>query len=220
MQVSSAQAVREEHSRSFGLQIAFFEHKSGTRSALPQLQLDILRGGNVRKVRSRISSSEIATLNCNSSTGIELPHLQLENRKSSMRSILPQVKPPAFLRSQAAQRCGQERLTRETDMKDWATKVAEQHAQHHGQHHAQRHSQHHVQHPVGIMRSITRSVAHDSFTSQRRAQEKLTGEIVKHCLCFAAYQAEEVSEILYRVSMLPGHPSLNTTCYSCREHHI
>ena len=61
----------------------------------------------------------------------------------------------------------------------------DRHTQHHAQHHArrraQRRTQRHAQHPClrSIMRNITRSFTRSSVKTQRRAQEKLTGEIFR-----------------------------------------
>ena len=75
-----------------------------------------------------------------------------------------------------------------------------------------------------IMRSITRNTAR-SVNSQYRAEDKLTGGIVKHdaklghqnlqklCLsrdfdvCTFYWSSRGVPEFIKRVSMLPGHPS-------------
>ena len=107
------------------------------------------------------------TRKCKGSLRIPHPHLQLEDRKSSMRSTLLQVKPP-FLRAPNCEVWTRE-LTRETDMKVWVREAAE----HQGT----------IMHSVTrrIMCNITRSITHSftrSFKSQHGAQEKLTGEIV------------------------------------------
>ena len=89
--------------------------------------------GGARSALSHLQLGRVATLNWKSST--QFTHPAEVVCEVHFRS----KKPPAFLRSQAARRYGQESFSRE-NMKDLAREVAEHHAQHHALRRAQRHA--------------------------------------------------------------------------------
>ena len=117
-------------------------------------RLATLKPKVVHKVHSRSSGCKIVNGNVRAKRARAAP--------GSMRSTLPQLKLPAFLRSQAAHRYGQESFSAE-DMKDLcaASRAAS----------------------CDIARNITRTITHSlarNIKPQHHAREKLTGEIVKH----------------------------------------